>query len=244
MDFSAWLELFFPGNSRCPLCRNSLGKNSLPLCKNCLKEVGAWVEEYLPCKTCGRFLPYASTCLQCTGKLPVYNEARALGPYRGILKKAVYELKFHGKKELAHPSGYMKAAKVMEQDWDRDFLLPVPLDRKRLEERGYNQAQLLTKEIGKQLRSPLLLGVLLKKRSTQAQAKLSREARMRNLRNSFLVASPEKLKGKKLILVDDILTTGSTAEECTKTLLAAGTKVINVITIASGIQKSSTKTLK
>ena len=116
-----------------------------------------------------------------------------------------------------------------------ELVVPVPLHRRKLRSRGFNQSSLLGKEIGNRLGLPLEEKVLIKERETKDQIGLTREQRLANLRGAFTVDKPQLVKGKSLLLVDDIFTTGSTVSHSAAALLAAGAEEVSVITWAAGI---------
>ncbi len=125
--------------------------------------------------------------------------------------------------------------------WDPppfDLLIPVPLHPKRLRERGFNQSLLLVKELSHRTGIPYEKRLLQKKRQTLPQVELSGREREKEVRNSFRIIKREALRGKTILLVDDVYTTGATVNECAKVLLAAGAERIDVFTIAHAIKTS------
>lgn len=115
-----------------------------------------------------------------------------------------------------------------------EMILPVPLHKKRLKEREFNQSALLAKQIAKKSASLLMLNTLIRKKNTLPQVGLSAKARKKNIRNAFKVLDPKAVKGKRLMLVDDVFTTGATAQECSKVLKKAGAKEVHVVTLTHG----------
>jgi len=113
-----------------------------------------------------------------------------------------------------------------------DLLLPVPLAPARLAERGYNQAWELARRLATRIDRPAQAGLLRRPRSGPRQARLDRQARRRNLRGSFEVVDPQALAGRRLVLVDDVLTTGATAVEATRSLMRAGAAAVQVWALA------------
>ena len=119
-----------------------------------------------------------------------------------------------------------------EDIWHNSILIPVPLDIKKLKSRGYNQTEELAKELSKILLAPVLSNNLIKIKSTQAQIELSGKEREQNLKNVFIIKNPTEFAGKKIFLVDDVYTTGSTMEECARVLKKAGAKQVWGIAVA------------
>jgi ComF family protein len=125
--------------------------------------------------------------------------------------------------------------------WDPkcfDLILPVPLHKQRLRERGFNQALLLVRELSRRTGIPYRMNVLQKKRPTLPQVHLSGAEREKGVRKSFDILSGEELEGKTILLVDDVYTTGATVNECSKVLLAAGAARIDVFTLTHAIKIS------
>ncbi len=111
-------------------------------------------------------------------------------------------------------------------------LIPVPLHKKRQKQRGYNQSEEIAKELALTFKAPLLKDVLIKTKAIQPQMELSKEERKENIKSAFSIKSAEDIKGKKIFLIDDVFTTGSTVEECAKILKEAGAQEVWAITIA------------
>ena len=114
------------------------------------------------------------------------------------------------------------------------FLVPIPLSRKKLKERGFNQAQEIAKELSLSLKIPLLSDVLLKIKETSAQVELQGKDRQENIKGVFVCQKPDLIKSKKIILIDDVFTTGATMEECARVLKTAGAKEVWGVTVARG----------
>jgi len=113
-----------------------------------------------------------------------------------------------------------------------DVILPVPLHRQRLQQRGFNQAGLLAAEFGRRLSMPVRFGVLGRQRATQPQTRLGRRERLENVQGAFAVAKPEWVRDQSVVLIDDVFTTGATADACGKALLQAGAAGVGVLTLA------------
>jgi ComF family protein len=170
---------------------------------------------------------YSEVCGQCLKKAPPFFKAINYGLYEGVLAEAINLLKFHGLKRLAHPLGKLLLNFTLS---GIDGIIPVPLSIKRLRERGFNQSLLIARVISKKKRIPLFMDVLMKKRETPPQIGLSAKERLLNLKNVFEVNG--EVKGLRLLLVDDVMTTGATVTECSKQLKKAGAKEVIVLTLA------------
>ena len=149
------------------------------------------------------------------------------GLYEGVLAEAINQLKFYGVKRLSKPLGRLLHNLDLPET---DGIVSVPLNTKNLRERGFNQSLLMARVISKNIRVPLLMDALLKKRETPPQIGLSAKERLLNLKNAFEVKG--NIKGLRLLLVDDVMTTGATVTECSKVLIKAGAKEVVVLTLA------------
>lgn len=164
--------------------------------------------------------------------------ARALGSYEGSLQEAIHQWKYEGKEYL----GVLFAKWMAEgfyRYWEPDFfnlLIPVPLHKERLRERGFNQALLLVKELSRRTGIPYRRRVLRKKKPTVPQVKLSGVEREKGVRGTFQMIARAEVEGKSILLVDDVYTTGATVNECSKVLLAGGAKRVDVLTLAHAIK--------
>jgi ComF family protein len=170
---------------------------------------------------------YANICGQCLKNSPPFSKVFNYGLYEGLLAEAINHLKFYGLKRLAKPLGKL----LLNFDLpEMDGIVPVPLSIKRLRERGFNQSLLIARVISKKIGTPLLMDTLLKKKDTLPQTGLSARERMLNLKNVFEIKG--NVRGLRLLLVDDVMTTGATVKECSKELMKAGAKEVIVLTLA------------
>jgi len=170
---------------------------------------------------------YSEVCGQCLKKAPPFSKTINYGLYEGALAEAINLLKFHGLKRFAKPLGQ---ALSNLSPADVQGIIPVPLSIKRLRERGFNQSLLIARVISKKKRIPLFMDVLMKTNETPPQTGLSAHERLSNLKNVFKVNG--NVKGLRLLLVDDVMTTGATVTECSKQLMKAGAKEVIVLTLA------------
>lgn len=116
--------------------------------------------------------------------------------------------------------------------WRADAVIPVPLHPKRKKYRGFNQSQVLAEELAKLKGIPLVEGRLIKKKNVPPQTSFEAREREKNIKNAFDVRRPDKIKGKVIVLVDDVFTTGSTVQECSAVLMKAGVKEVRAVTLA------------
>jgi competence protein ComFC len=170
---------------------------------------------------------YSMACGQCLKKKPPFSKVTNYGLYEGVLAEAINQLKFHGVKRLSKPLGRL----LLSLDLPKiDGIVPVPLNVKRLSERGFNQSLLLARVVSKAIKVPLLIDILFKKKETPPQLGLSAKERQSNLKDAF--EANGDIKVLRLLLVDDVMTTGTTVTECSRKLLKAGAKDVVVLTLA------------
>ncbi len=150
----------------------------------------------------------------------------------------ILALKYQGRRSLTVPLGNLLAGVVMQAPGPGppDLLVPVPLTAARLRGRTFNQAELLAAALGRELNLPVAGAALLRVRETAPQINLSRRLRWQNLAGAFKVAAAAVIRDRRLLLVDDVLTTGATAAACTRALLASGAREVAVVTVATGVE--------
>jgi ComF family protein len=174
--------------------------------------------------------------MDCRTKPPPFYIARAVGPYEETYRIAIKVFKFLGRKCLGVKMGKMMAEEVKNEPRFQpiDIIIPVPISKGNLKQRGFNQTEVMAEQISKELKiktDPLILQRI---KETPSQRELSRQEREINLLYAFVVKEPDKISGKNVLLIDDVFTTGSTSRECTRVLLEAGVNRVNVITWATG----------
>ncbi|WP_141611546.1 ComF family protein [Litorilinea aerophila] len=221
------VDLFFP-----PACAGC-GQVGYPFCPRCAQRV-----EPVPrpcCTICGRPQPEPTdACPACAAALvhPV-TRIRAAALYTSPLREAIHAFKYGGRPELAQSLGRYLVVAFGEADWDTpvDLVVPVPLHRDRLAERGYNQSQLLAQALCRWLHLPLGTDALTRVRQTRQQVGLDAAARQENVLEAF-VASSAAVQGRTLLLVDDVYTTGATLKACAAAALEAGATRVYGLTLA------------
>lgn len=230
----ALADFFFP--PQCLLCRRFIGSyRDGHFCKQCLAGF-AFTGSPL-CVKCGILFTSRQgedhLCSRCIRYDRFFDTARAVGSYEGVLRKTVHEFKYRGRSMLAAPLGRLMAEQGSRLLALRcyDLLAPVPLHVRRLRERGYNQAGMLANVIGKAWGIPVNLTALRKRRSTAAQTELTADERRKNIRGAFFWAGAS-LAEKSVLLVDDVYTSGATADECARVLKRAGAARVDVFTLA------------
>jgi len=227
--------MFFP--SFCKLCNTMLdSQGEKVVCHSCLKQLKSRRSSY--CSCCGKFFEsYGEPhiCYDCLKKRPEFSMHRSCDLYRGRLKDLILLFKYHHYKELGKDlADYMCKSLAQYEDlwWDLEAVVPVPLHKKRKKERGFNQSYELAKYIAEIKGLEIFRDVLIKKFNVPPQTSLSAEQRILNNKGAYEVCHSEKIKGKIILLVDDVYTTGSTIKECTSVLMRSGAKEVRAATLA------------
>jgi|GEM_PF-188966 len=219
------LELVYP--KKCFACE-CIGHGYI--CPQCLEDIRPIPEPF--CRICGE-PGFDGLCPSCTQKTPAFTWARAVGLFDGILRDAIHKLKYEGQTYLAQDLGLLLARHLENSPSQKfDAVVPVPIHRKRERQRGFNQSQLLAKQISERTGTPLLERALVRTIHTRPQVDLGREARLLNVENAFAVPNPQKVQGLRILLIDDVMTTGATCNAASTALLAAGARSVAVMTLA------------
>ncbi len=210
------------------------------VCNKCWSEV--ILITTLACKKCSK--PYYNQylhsekieliCEECA-EIPLYFERSiSYGIYQDVMIKIIYEYKFNNKVYISKFLGKKLSTLIKNEDDYKniEIIISVPMYKNKERRRGYNQSYLLAKEIAKDLKLKLIKNILIKIKDTEPQSKKPMRERRQNIRGSFFVKDPMKIKGKEILLIDDVFTTGSTVNECSRILRQAGAKKIYVATIA------------
>lgn len=226
-----FLQLLFP--RRCPVCDDivvPMGELICPECLGKLKPVSApW------CMKCGKkLLQQGEYCSDCRRKSHDFARGRGLYEY-GSAAVSIYRFKYGNRREYSDFFGEQMAEYLGDfvRNARPDALVPVPLHRKRLAARGYNQAQLLAEAMGKRLEVPVRSDYLVRVKNTRPLKSQNSEERQNNLKKAFNIGRND-VKLKRVVLVDDIYTTGSTVDEAARTLKAAGVREVYFVALACG----------
>lgn len=239
------LDVLFPPRPLCPACQRPR-RGGRGLCPECLVRIPKVAPPL--CDRCGRPLrgdgPAADglgdLCRACRWSPHMFSVARAPGVYDGALREYIHRVKFGADRALGEALGEFLAGYALRarELWPFDAVVPVPLHPQRLMERGFNQAEVLARVVASHAGRPLMTGVLERTRPTSAQARLPVHSRRANVRGAFRVREAERLAGKRLLLVDDVLTSGATAGEAARVLLRAGAARVNVLCLAVGVHEA------
>lgn len=237
----AIVQLFWP--ALCPLCDRLLPGTLPGFCRECLDNL-----EFLPqeaCTVCGRPFygppPPSGLCPDCINVRPCFDLARSVLDYQGLTPRAVSLFKYHQRLSLLRPWAELMAEHLGPPFYPPDFdlIVPIPLHPSRLRRRGFNQAWELARELYRPWPSKLWSRGLVKlTRSASAQASLKGRQRREAVKNSLRAGNVEKIKGRSVLVLDDVFTTGSTVAEAARALKAAGAEKVGVVTLARSIPDS------
>ena len=210
----------------CRACWCLVARVGAPWCARCGDELDRWAEPH-------------SECARCRQHPPQFHVARSAGRYDGSLKDVIHAFKYSKRRVLAEPLGRMMRETGAELLWDADAVVPVPLHPIRALQRGFNQADDLARQLG-----PPVWRVLRRRRHGPSQAGLSASVRLRNLDGAFGVSPAwtitsavmrRTLLARTVVLVDDVMTTGTTVDACSAVLLANGVRSVRVLTAARAV---------
>lgn len=243
--FSKILDFLVPTNIKCVFCGDEIScPNQFNACDKCLKTLPYNQDKI--CKICGtKLTDQADICLSCFYSPPPFNIARAPFLYDSPIPQMIYAIKFDNAKYLIKPLANFMLQEYQKNEFNADVILPIPLSDKRLKERTYNQAELLAQELGTALSLPLDTTSIKRTKNTSRQATLSWRARQQNVVDAFEIQSKKNLKGKTVLVIDDVMTSGATIKSFCHELQKARPKQILVLTLAhTYIDRIKTKNTK
>lgn len=231
-EFCGLFDFFLP-----PACAYCLERHDPPnpdyFCVACLGQILPL--EHPRCPRCA--LPYPADagtdhhCQTCLGeKQKTFEDVTAVGPYDGLLRDAIHRFKYRGDVNLDRPLGRLMADQLVRSHEKFDLVVPVPLHPARFRQRTFNQADLLARRIVKYLGLQLDNSLLFRARSGPAQQELSSSDRRRNVRHAFSLTHP--IECRRVLLVDDVMTTGATVRECARLLRSEGAETVHVAVLA------------
>lgn len=230
------LNLFFPQN--CIFCNGERKGGGEYLCGNCFKDIG-FIQTPI-CSTCGvpadisyEYPHEGFSCGVCRQSPYQFDQARSLGHYDTILRQLIHHFKYQ--KQLGTLSDIdcllEKYFSGCEEEYSNFTVSPIPLHFNKMRERGFDQAFLLARQVARVLRAPLESALLRRVTATSAQATKTKSERAQNIKGAFEVNRPEWVAGKNVLLVDDVFTTGATANEAAKTLKKVGVGKVYIFTL-------------
>ncbi|RKD23537.1 comF family protein [Caminicella sporogenes DSM 14501] len=232
-----FLNFIFPRNIYCILCNRPIDRDrKYSLCDRCFKNI-----RFIRGKTCTKcgkplneFYMY-DNCPECMNNEFYFTKAVSCVEYDDISKKIIYELKYNKKRYISYHMAEIMADKFKESfSQNIDVIMPVPLHKSRERERTFNQAYLISKYLARMIDKSVDNKSLVRVKNTKIQNKLTKEERKSNLEKAFKVVNALNVDGKIILLVDDIFTTGLTADRCSRVLIESGALKVYVLTFATG----------
>ncbi len=228
----AIINSIFP--KTCPVCDKVIAHDEY-ICRKCVPKIHYIGEP--KCKKCGKQLSNKEIeyCNDCSKKKHFYNNGLAVFLYDDIISKSIYRFKYHNRRTYAQFYGKAIADNNGSQikQWGAQVIVPIPIHEKKLIKRGYNQAELIARELGRNIGIKVDEKILVRVINTKPQKEMNKADRKKNLENAFKIAT-NVVEYKKVILVDDIYTTGSTIDECTLALKAAGVEQVYFVSLSIG----------
>ena len=211
------INLIFP--PKCIFCNNILELNSdIYICKECFKNI-----------------PFIDSIQILRGTSDYYDDIVCICEYSGIIRDALVKFKFFNKPSYYKTFAKMLAIKIKETNWQEiDIIVGIPLYFEKEQKRGYNQSYLISKALSKELGVAEGTSFVTRVRDTGSQSLLAKNQRISNIKDAFKVNVINGVNGKTILLIDDILTTGSTINECSKALKQAGARKVIAAVVATG----------
>lgn len=205
----------------CDVCRVQIPKIEEPRCKRCGKPIHFAEEEF---------------CYDCKNTRQWYEQGRSLWLHQGRVKQSLYAFKYQNRRVYGSVYGRELAEHfgTLLKLWEIDKIIPVPIHKNKRRVRGFNQAEIIAKELGKCTGIPVDTSLVIRTRDTTPQKEYGHSERRKNLKNAFEVTSKKEVYGKNFLIVDDIYTTGTTIQFISKTLIKAGCKKTYFLTISIG----------
>jgi len=225
------LDVLFP--PRCLKCGGSVARSGA-LCSACWSGITFIAPPF--CATCGLPFDYDAgpdaLCGPCSAEAPPFDRARAVFVYDDDSRDLVLTFKHADRTQAAPAFAEWLARAGDDLLAEAELIAPVPLHRRRLFARRYNQSGLLARNLARQAPGRFAPDLLVRRRATPYQRRMNAAARRRNVRGAFTVRLPAAVEGRRVLLIDDVYTTGATVAECTRTLTRAGAKAVDVLTLA------------
>ncbi len=227
--YTTFLDFLYP--PECVICHTP----GTFLCADCLSEIEPIAEPI--CAVCGYPLPAPNAeCRQCRRyPLRAVNNIRSVALFTpGVLREAIHKFKYQNMEILGKSLAPLLTTCYTINQMDAQVIVPVPLHKSRYKQRGYNQSEILARQLAAQIGLPVDATSLVRHRRTQPQMSLSAARRQSNVADAFLCNS-NTILGKAVLLIDDVCTTGATLDACGSALMNAGASVVNALTLARAV---------
>ena len=238
-DAKKALTIFlFPATARCSVCKRVLFLGEDPFCSNC-EEAITFIHSKL-CLVCGNPMKndsHKQLCINCTDKEPFLKDGISLFLYDDLSKTVIYDFKYNNLPDVAYRCGELLSEKLLSTDWiDKiDFMTYVPVSEKTFRDRKYNQSAIIADAINKKCDIIIYNQLFDKQPDIKDQTTLSSLQRQENVKNAFILNDPDIVKNKKILLIDDVITSGATLNALAKLLIDAGADTIYFATVASAL---------
>jgi ComF family protein len=225
------LDFIYP--PLCGLCHRHLNREEKNVCQDCWRSLPIITGPF--CQRCG--LPLAGAdpvCMACRSRQPLFSFARSYGLFDERFQQIIHLFKYRRRKSLAGPLAELLSVVFRAEGryHSMDAMVPIPLHPVKYRTRGYNQSELIARELSIIHGLAILDGALIRMVNTRSQSNLGWVERKNNVRGAFRVKDAGSVDGRRLILVDDVFTTGATASACAEPLLRAGAAEVSVLTVA------------
>ena len=226
------MDMIYP--PRCPICHDIIESGYELACEKCMKKLPV-----LPihgCEKCGKPIDRSERlCHDCQGFLHEYTKGTSLFLYDETMRSSMVYFKYLGRREYGkfYAASIWKYRKQALSLWKAEVIVPVPVHSSRKAVRGYNQAEVIAKELGEYMNLPVVIDAVIRCGKTKAQKELTPEERKKNLQNAF-AKGKNPFPWKRVLLIDDIYTTGSTVDAVTRVLKALGGEQIYVVSVCIG----------
>ena len=217
------LDWLFP-----PTCLGC-GEEGVFICPECFSRIKLIPRDV--CNFCGSYTSKQGKCVNCDNKVLPYAGFRAFAYYDGVVRKAVHHLKYQNDLTIGHYLAGWLHLVYERTDWDVDLIVPIPIGEQKRAQRGYNQAERLAKPLAEMLDMPFSNEALIRINELSSQVGLNHEERRENVRQAF-VANAHMVKGKTILLVDDVFTSGATMEAAATELVGSDAQKVYCLTVA------------
>lgn len=219
------LDLLFPQNIKCIFCGKE--DDNYGICDDCYAKIPFITGK--TCKKCGGKIKSGQVCIDCKGANYSFEKVFSICEYTDIIRYAILKLK-SGSKFVSRPLSELVSNYFDTLNIEYDFIVPMPIHPNRLKERGFNQSKLLLEEVRRNCK--VREDIIIRSKDTPHQTGLNRDNRKTNLDGAFKVLNKNDIKDKIIVIFDDIYTTGSSMEECAKTLKECGAKNVFGVCLA------------
>ena len=217
-----------------PVCCAGCGRKGVRWCDQCRDSIQP-IQHQVACPACDFPELHGAFCPDCARQTPQFDVLRSCTVYQGKMRGAIHRLKYQSDIGLGEALSRHLVKEFQNLNWQVDMVCAVPLSRKKLRERGYNQSGLLAHSLAWAIKSPYLPRCILRTRETVSQVGLEANQRRRNVEGAF-TANPKLVSGKRVLILDDVATTSATLSACADALKKEGAEKVYALTLARAIQ--------